>query len=85
MSESENLQKLLEILASVLDIAIGTINDETSPENTETWDSYNGLMMISELENTFNVHFTMDEAIEVTCVRDIKKALKRHGVSIEVQ
>lgn len=80
MSENENMQKLLELLARVLDIDISMITDETSPDNTEMWDSYNALMMVSELENTFNVHFTMGEVVAVTCVRDIKEALKRHGV-----
>lgn len=82
MAENENMQKLLALLSRVLDIDIITITDETSPDNTETWDSFNGLMMVSELENEFNVHFTMDEVVSVTCVMDIKEALKRHGIDI---
>ena len=82
MAENENMQKLLVLLSRVLDIDISTITDETSPGNTETWDSFNGLMMVSELENEFNVHFIMDEVVSVTCVRDIKESLKRHGIDI---
>jgi len=80
MAENENILMLLTLLSRVLDIDINVISDETSPENTETWDSFNALVMVSELENTFNVHFTMDEVVSVNCVRDIKGALKRHGI-----
>ncbi len=83
MDDNKNKQKLMEILSRVLDIEISIITDDTSPENTETWDSYNALMMVSELEKEFNVHFTMDEIVAVTCVKDIKEALKRHGIDME--
>lgn len=82
MFGNDNMRKLMEILARVLDIDINTITDETSPDNTETWDSFNALMMVSELEYAFNVHFTMDEVVAVTCVRDIKESLNRHGIDI---
>jgi acyl carrier protein len=83
ISENENMQQLLALLSRVLGIDISTITDETSPDNTETWDSFNGLMMVSELEREFDVHFTMDEVVAVTCVKDIKEALKKHGIAIE--
>ena len=72
----------MELLSRVLDIEINTITDETSPENTESWDSFNALVMVTELENEFEVHFSMDEITEVTCVKDIKEALKRHDIKL---
>ena len=39
-------------------------------------------MLVSELENEFNVQFTMDEVTSVKCVKDIKEALKKHGVNL---
>ena len=74
------MNKLNQILAKVLGINQDQITDQTSPDNVETWDSFNGLMLVSELENEFNVRFTMDEVISVKCVKDIKEALKKHGV-----
>ena len=82
MKEDKNLEKLMLLLSRVLDIEIDTISDQTSPDNTENWDSYNGLMIVSELESTFNVHFTMDEVVAVRNVKDIKYALKKHGVDL---
>jgi len=83
MTENENIQKLLALLSRVLDIDKNIITDETSPDNTATWDSFNGLMMVSELENAFNVHFTMDEVVAVRNVSDIKIALNKHGIDLE--
>ena len=77
---SKNNEKLMEVIAKVLDLEASTITDDMSPENTSTWDSFNALMMISELETQFNVHFSMEEVYLVTCVADIRKALKSHDI-----
>ena len=77
---SKNNEKLMEVIAKVLDLEASTITDDMSPENTSTWDSFNALMMISELETQFNVHFSMEEVYLVTCVADIRKALKHHDI-----
>ena len=74
-------QKLMTLLSGVLDMDISTITDETSPNNTETWDSYTGLIMVFELESTFSVKFTMEEAVSVKNVGDIKKALNKYGIN----
>jgi len=82
VSEKNNSEKLMLLLSRILDINIDNISDQTSPDNTENWDSYNGLMMVSELESEFNVHFTMDEVVEVKNVGDIKAALIRHNIKL---
>jgi len=71
---------LKKILSVVLEIDEDKITDETSPENTENWNSFNGLMLVSELENHYNVKFTIQEVTAVRCVRDIKESLRKHGV-----
>ena len=75
-------QKLYKIISNVMDISISELTDKSGPENIENWDSYNGLMIVSELESTFNVHFTMDEVVSVKNVKDIKLALKKYGVDL---
>ena len=77
------MKRLKQILSKVLGIDENTINDNTSPDNVDSWDSFNGLMMVSELENQFNVKFTMDEVTSVKCVKDIKGIIKKHGVTFD--
>ncbi len=74
------MDKLNSILVKVLGAKEDQINDETSPDNVSNWDSFNGLMLVSELESGFKIKFTMDEVTSVKCVGDIKLALTKHGV-----
>ena len=76
------MNKLRKILSRILEIKESEINDKTSPDNTPTWDSYNGLMIASELEEAFSLKFTMDEVTKVKNVKDIKKVLAKHHVKI---
>ena len=48
---------IYEIVARVFSIPISQVNDESSPENIESWDSFNGLILVDELENNFNIKF----------------------------
>jgi len=75
-----NNQKLMTLISSVLNIDENSINNETSPENTESWDSFNALVMVSELESQFEVQFSIEEVYSVTCVKDIKNALIKYGI-----
>ena len=80
---SENNEKLKVLISKVLDISKEAATDETSPESTPSWDSFNALVMVSELEDDFNVHFSMEEVLAVKCVKDIREALMRHGVEFK--
>lgn len=79
---NENIKKLNSILAQVLEVDAAEIDDAISPDTVPAWDSYNALMLVSELETGFNIHFTMDEVIAVKNVGDIKVALKKHGIEV---
>lgn len=74
------MKRLEKILCKVLGVRKETITEALSPEQVPSWDSFNGLMLVSELESVFQVKFTMDEVTSVRCVGDIKKTLERHGV-----
>lgn len=77
------MKEFKSIIAKVLGIDVNSINDDTSPSTVETWDSFNALLLVTELEENYKVSFTMDEVIAVKCVRDIKNCLKKHGISID--
>lgn len=70
------------VLASILEISEESINDASSPENVAAWDSFNGLMLISALEKEYGIKFDIDEVFDIKDFRDIKNALKKHGVSM---
>lgn len=76
------LKRLKAALSSVLKIEEDKITDETSPDNTPTWDSFNAMLLVTALESEFNVRFTAGDIVGVRNVGDIKESLKRHGVII---
>ena len=76
-------KKLYDIISKVFSVQISEINDESSPETIESWDSFNGLILVDELESNFNINFTVSEIIDVKNVKDIKRHLNNHGVDLD--
>ena len=75
-------EKLHNIISKVFSVSISEINDESSPETIESWDSFNGLILVDELESNFNIKFSVSEIIDVKNVKDIKRHLNNHGVDL---
>jgi|TARA_B110000438_G_scaffold58060_1_gene58072 acyl carrier protein len=75
-------KKVFEIVAKVFSISESDVNDSSSPENIESWDSFNGLILVDELESHYNIKFTISEITNVKTVADIKKHLKNHNVEL---
>jgi acyl carrier protein len=73
-------EKLYEIISKVMSVPVSEINDQSGPANIKKWDSFNTLVLIDELESQFNVQLTMEEAIDLQTVADVKRYLKNHKV-----
>jgi len=71
-----------EIVGKILDIPPAKVTNNTKPENTPSWDSFNGLALVTELEKNFKVVFSIEEVVAVHKVGDIKKALRKRGVKV---
>ena len=69
------------IIAKVFSISESQVNDQSGPENIESWDSFNGLILVDELENHFKMKFSISEITDVKTVADIKRHLKNHNIS----
>jgi acyl carrier protein len=67
--------KLLEILSKVLLLDTDKITDDIRRKDFEPWDSMAHLVIVSEIENEFEIFFEDEEVIELWTVGDIKKVL----------
>ena len=76
-------KKLYEIVSKVFNVDDSKINDETSPENLEEWDSFNFYVLLDEIENEFDMKFDLDESLDIKKIGDIKKIFTEHGINIE--
>ena len=72
--------RLYSIISRVMSVPVSQINDQSSPETIERWDSFNGLVLVDELEAEFKIKFTLGEVLDVKNVGDIKRHLRNHGV-----
>jgi len=77
------MERLKRLLSKVLGINEESITDDTSSDNVETWDSFNGLLLISELENVFNIKLTIGEVRSMNSVKDIKEILNKYCVNLK--
>lgn len=57
------------------------IDDSSSPETIEQWDSMGHLMLVSELEKCFNISLSVSDIVAMVNVRCIKEVLQEHDVS----
>ena len=78
-----NAEKLLTLLSGVFKVDARVINDESSPENIDTWDSFNTLKMIMEIENEFKITLPLEDVVKIKSVKDIKTLLVTNGVAID--
>ena len=67
--------KLLDILSKVLLLEKEKISDNLRRKDFEPWDSMNHLILVSEIENEFEIFFEDEEVVEMWTVGDIKKTL----------
>ncbi len=76
MVPEDTLLKFNTIFARTVHVDETSIPDALVLESIPSWDSFTALMLISELESGFDVHFTMDEITTIKKVGDIKKILR---------
>ena len=75
-------KKLYEIISKVMNVNLENISDESNPSTISNWTSFNGYVLLYELETNFDVKFSIDEAMDVKNVADIKRHLQNHGVDL---
>ncbi len=76
-------EKLYQIISNVMKIDITVITDELGPETIENWTSFNGYVLLNELETGFDIKFTINEAMDVKNIADIKRHLRNKGIGVD--
>ena len=76
-------KKLNQIISEVFNIEISKIDENTNPENSEKWDSFNFYVLLNEVEKEFNIKFDIDETLEIKKIGDFKSLLQKRGIEWE--
>ncbi len=77
MDENNLLEVLQEIFRDALADEEIVLNEETSANDIEGWDSLTHITILESIQGQFNISFTIDEIIEMKNVRDILNAIKK--------
>ncbi len=72
--------KLEELFANLLQEPVESLNDETSPRNTRSWDSLKHVELVMAVEGTYSVQFSMPEIAGLNTMGSIRQLLKLKGV-----
>ncbi len=78
-----NRDQFFSICADALDLEVDLLSETSKAEEFATWDSLSHWDMISALEDSYQIEFTLDEVSDFTCLGDIMTALRSKGVSLE--
>jgi acyl carrier protein len=69
-------ERVYKVISQVFNVPIEKINEESSPDNIETWDSLKHMNMVLALEEEFNVQFGEEQILEMLNVGLIIEVLK---------
>ncbi len=68
--------KIKQVMSEVFGIQITDINDESSPENIEKWDSLKHMQLILALEDEFAITFPDESIAQLLNVESIYQSVK---------
>jgi len=66
------MEQLKKIVAKVLNVDESKV-DELTMGNTEQWDSFNHLLLISEIEKELGIKFSIQEVEKMKSFKDLKE------------
>ncbi len=64
-------EKIIALIEELLKVPEGTVTIDTRIEDVEEWDSLMHVMIIGELEERLGVVIALDDAVELTGVREL--------------
>jgi len=73
-------ERIFNAIGQVMNIPVEQVNENSSPENIEQWDSLQHMNLILTLEQDLHVKFTDEEIAEMVDVNLILKALRNKNI-----
>jgi len=76
-----NEGKLKQVLANVFGIDVSTIDETSSVDTVEEWDSLKHLNLVLALEEQFNITLNEEQTVQILSYPLIKVVLEEHGIA----
>ena len=74
-------EKVFKVVSQVMGVPIGELNDDSSPDTIEVWDSIKHMNLILALEEEFNVEFSEENILEMLSIQLIVEIMKERLTS----
>ena len=68
--------KLKEVLSNVLGVSIEEINDDSSPDSLDKWDSLSHIKLVMAIESEFEVELSPEDSMDMLSVKLIRMVLE---------
>ena len=68
-------EKIYSIVSRIFEVSVEEINENSSTETVERWDSLSHINLILALEEEFVIEFSVDQITELTNVQSIIDAV----------
>lgn len=78
MTRTEINEKLNEIFSEVFDDESIKVNDNTTVDDIEDWDSLAHLTLVSSVEEAFSIEFNLDEISKFKNVGEMMTSIENH-------
>ena len=75
-----NQEKLIQSFAEALSIEPSLITDTLMYQGIEEWDSISHMILISQLEEAFDISIDTDDVIDLSSVSKSKEILTKYNI-----
>lgn len=76
------IEQLNGVFARAFEIPVDAVKDDLEYQGIAEWDSMSHLVLVQELESTYNISIEMEDILEMGSVEKIKEILKKYGFDI---
>jgi acyl carrier protein len=73
---------LIALFAEELDVESSALNDQSSPDTVESWDSLAAVRLVAALESEFGVSLTAREIMRMRSIGIAREVLREKNVDI---
>jgi len=76
------LEELKKAFSKALSISTAEVTNDLAYQSIPEWDSISHIMLIEQLEHSYNISIEMEDVLEMHSIEKVKNTLNKYGVKI---
>jgi len=78
-----NNKKILEAFSEALQVEADIIHDALMYQSIPEWDSISHMVLITELEDVFDISIDIDDVIDMSSFAKAKEIISKHKITFD--